>query len=288
MGKAGAAKPNNKIKTSSALVTFFKYAVLFCAVIVVVVPLIVVFFGSFKSHQEFYNSGVFTPPTKFEWNNYKTAFIGGKVLLGLKNTIIILVISCFGTILTGSMTAFVLQRFKSHFSSTVKWLFLIATLLPSISMQVTVYQIITKLSLVDTMLAPIVLYIGTDIISIYIFMQFLNNISISLDESAIMDGASYIRIYFQIILPLLKPAIATILIIKMVGIYNDFYTAQLYMPSGHLAVVSTALYRFIGPYGGRWEIIFAGIVITIIPMLVIFLSLQKYIYAGLVSGSVKG
>jgi len=88
----------------------------------------------------------------------------------------------------------VLQRLGSHFSSTVKWLFLIATLLPSISMQVTVYQIITKLSLVDTMLAPIVLYVGTDIISIYIFMQFLNNISISLDESAIMDGASYIRI----------------------------------------------------------------------------------------------
>jgi len=74
----------------------------------------------------------------------------------------------------------------------------------------------------------------------------------------------------------------------MVGIYNDFYTAQLYMPSGHLAIVSTALYRFIGPYGGKWEVIFAGIIITIIPMLVIFLSLQKYIYAGLVSGSVKG
>lgn len=288
MHNTSTAKINNKIKRSSPIVVFLKYLVLVCAVVIVVVPLIVVFLGSFKSHREFYNSGVFSPPTKLDWGNYKTAFIDGKVLLGLKNTIIILVISCFGTILTGSMTAFVLQRFKNHFSSTVKWLFLIATLLPSISMQVTVYQIILKMGLVDTIFAPIVLYVGTDIISIYIFMQFLNNISISLDESAIMDGASYFRIYFQIILPLLKPAIATILIIKMVGIYNDFYTAQLYMPSKHLAVVSTALYRFIGPYGGRWEVIFAGIIITIIPMLIIFLSLQKYIYAGLVSGSVKG
>ena len=137
------------------------------------------------------------------------------------------------------------------------------------------------------MAAPIILYIGTDIISIYIFIQYLNNISYSLDESAIIDGANYFTIYFKIILPLLKPAIATVLIIKIVGVYNDFYTPQLYMPSEELAVVSTSLYRFMGPYGAKWEIIFAGIVICIIPTLIIFISLQKYIYNGLVNGSVK-
>ena len=77
------------------------------------------------------------------------------------------------------------------------------------------------------------------------------------------------------------------LIIKIVGVYNDFYTPQLYMPSEELAVVSTSLYRFMGPYGAKWEIIFAGIVICIIPTLIIFISLQKYIYNGLVNGSVK-
>ena len=118
-------------------------------------------------------------------------------------------------------------------------------------------------------------------------MQFLDNISTSLDESAIMDGANYFTVYFRIILPLLKPAIATVLIIKVIGIYNDFYTPQLYMPSDELSVVSSSLYRFMGPYGAKWEIIFAGIVICIIPTLVIFISLQKQIYAGLVNGSVK-
>ena len=102
-----------------------------------------------------------------------------------------------------------------------------------------------------------------------------------------MDGANYFTVYLKIILPLLKPAIATVLTIKMISIYNDFYTPQLYMPSEKLAVVSTALYRFIGPYGAKWEIIFAGIVICIIPTLIIFLCLQKQIYAGLVNGSVK-
>lgn len=264
-----------------------KYVILAIACLVVIVPLIVVFLGSLKNNTEFLSSNVFALPTEIEWSNYKTAFIDGKVMLGLKNTAIILVISCAGTIITGTMTAYVLQRFKGTVSTIVKGLFLMATLFPSISMQVTVYSIMDSFHLVGTMAAPIVLYVGTDIISIYIFIQFLNNISYSLDESAIMDGAGYFTIYLKIILPLLKPAIATVLIIKTVSIYNDFYTPQLYMPGENYAVVSTSLYRFMGPYGAKWEIIFAGIVICIIPMLIIFLTLQKYIYSGLVNGSVK-
>ena len=146
-------------------------------------------------------------------------------------------------------------------------------------MQVTVFQIVYKLGLYRSMLAPIILNIGTDIISIYIFIQFLGQISYSLDESAIMDGASYPRVYFSIILPNLKPAIATVLIIKFVGIYNDFYTPKIYMPDDdHVLMNATSV---------QWEVVFAGIVICIIPTLIIFLLLQKYIYSGLVSGAVK-
>ena len=274
-------------KFTRGLFAFLKYAVLVIACLIVFVPLIVVFLGSLKNNTEFLSSNVFALPTSFEWSNYKTAFIDGKVLLGLKNTAIIILISCTGPIITGTMTAYVLQRFKTLFGKVLKAAFLLATLFPAISMQVTVYRIMNSFHLVGTMAAPIILYVGTDIISIYIFMQFLDNISTSLDESAIMDGANYFTVYFRIILPLLRPAIATVLIIKVIGIYNDFYTPQLYMPSDELSVVSTSLYRFMGPYGAKWEIIFAGIVICIIPTLVIFISLQKQIYAGLVNGSVK-
>lgn len=278
---------SNGARFKRGLFTFLKYSVLVIACLIVFVPLIVVFLGSLKNNTEFLSSNVFALPTSFEWSNYKTAFIDGKVLLGLKNTAIIILISCTGTIITGTMTAYVLQRFKTLFGKVLKAAFLLATLFPAISMQVTVYRIMNSFHLVGTMAAPIILYVGTDIISIYIFMQFLDNISTSLDESAIMDGANYFTVYFRIILPLLRPAIATVLIIKVIGIYNDFYTPQLYMPSDELSVVSTSLYRFMGPYGAKWEIIFAGIVICIIPTLVIFISLQKQIYAGLVNGSVK-
>lgn len=285
--KATVRQDRTEHNFASGLMTFLKYAVLAIACLVVLVPLVVVFLGSFKNNREFLSSNVFALPSAMEWSNYKTAFIDGKVLLGLRNTAAIILISCTGTVITGTMTAYVLQRFNTLFGRVLKAAFLLATLFPSISMQVTVYRIMNRFGLVGTMAAPIILYIGTDIISIYIFMQFLDNISYSLDESAIIDGANYFTVFFRIILPLLKPAVATVLIIKVISVYNDFYTPQLYMPQEELSVVSTSLYRFMGPYGAKWEIIFAGIVIIIIPTLIIFLTLQKQIYAGLVNGSVK-
>ena len=274
-------------KAVRVLISVAKYAVLVFACLIVIVPLVVVLLGSLKTHDDFLSSGAFDLPQVIELTNFQTAFIQGDVMRGLINTAIILVFSCVGTIITGTMTAFVVQRFSMAFTKMVKAVFLVAALLPNISMQVTVFQIVHMLGLYDTLAAPIILYIGTDIVSIYIFIQFLENISVSLDESAILDGCSYPRVYWSIILPMLRPAIATVLVIKFVSIYNDFYTANLYMPSDGLEVVSTALYRFIGPYGSKWEIIFAGVIICIIPTLIIFLSMQKFIYSNLVSGSVK-
>ena len=274
-------------KAVRVLISVAKYAVLVFACLIVIIPLVVVLLGSLKTHDDFLSSGAFDLPQVIELTNFQTAFIQGDVMRGLINTAIILVFSCVGTIITGTMTAFVVQRFSMAFTKMVKAVFLVAALLPNISMQVTVFQIVHTLGLYDTLAAPIILYIGRDIVSIYIFIQFLENISVSLDESAILDGCSYPRVYWSIILPMLRPAIATVLVIKFVSIYNDFYTANLYMPSDGLEVVSTALYRFIGPYGSKWEIIFAGVIICIIPTLIIFLSMQKFIYSNLVSGSVK-
>ena len=104
------------------LFTVLKYVILVIACLVVLVPLVVVFFGSFKNNQEFLSSNVFALPERFEWNNYKTAFIDGKVLLGLRNTTIIILISCTGTVIIGSMTAYVLQRFKTVFGRYTKQL----------------------------------------------------------------------------------------------------------------------------------------------------------------------
>ncbi len=270
------------------LLGVLKYTTLIIGALVAIVPLVVVFFGSFKTTDEFNATAPFTLPENFlNFSNYIRAFTEGKMLLGFFNTIILLVLSCIGAVLTGTMTAYVLSRFHFKFNRLVKNLFLFATLVPSITTQVATFQIINAMGIYNTRLAGLVLFIGTDIISVYIFLQFLENIPRSLDESGIIDGASYFTIFWRIILPLLKPAIATVVIIKGVGIYNDFYTPFLYMPKTELYMVSTALFKFKGPYGAQWEVICAGVMIVVIPTLLIFLLLQKHIYNGMVQGAVK-
>jgi multiple sugar transport system permease protein len=265
-----------------------KYLSLILGAFAGLLPLVVVLFGSFKTNIEFATTGALVPPSSWLYlDNYIKAFVDGKMLLGFFNTFVILFFSMTATLLTGTMTAYVLNRFDFKFKKIVHGGFLIASLIPSITMQMSTFQIISNLGLFNTRLSTIVLFAGTDIISIYIFLQFLENIPYSIDESAIMDGASYFTIFFRVLMPLLKPAIITVLIIKGVGFYNEFYTPFLYMPKSDLAVISTALFRFKGPYGSQWEVICAGVIITIIPTLILFLLLQKQIYSGLTQGSVK-
>jgi multiple sugar transport system permease protein len=197
------------------------------------------------------------------------------------------VISLLGTILLGTMAAYAIDRFEFRLKKLVVGLFLIAALVPGVTTQVATFQVVNFLELFNTYWAAIVLFMGTDIIAIYIFVQFMQSIPKSIDEAAMIDGANRFTIYWRLILPLLGPAIATVVIIKGIAIYNEFYIPFLYMPSPKLAVISTSLFRFTGPFGAQWEVIGAGAMIVIIPTVVVFLVLQRFIYNGITAGATK-
>lgn len=265
-----------------------KYFSCILAAFIFILPILTIFLASFKGYEEFYESSKLALPKHlFNFSNYITAFVDGGMLNGFKNTAIIMVISLAGTILMGAMVAFVLQRFNFKLKKLILLMYLFPMFLPMVTTQVATFQIISKLGLYNTIWAPIVLYLGADVMSIYIMMQFMESIPIANDEAAMLDGASYLYIFNKLILPLLKPAIATIIILRGVGIYNDFYTPFLYAPSQELGTVATSLYKFIGPYGGQWNVIAAGVILIMIPTAIVFLLLQKYIYNGFVDGAVK-
>lgn len=264
----------------------FQYLVLIAGAIVALLPILVVFIGSFKSSQEFLTSGVLELPKSLDFSNYKTAFINGQMLLGFKNTLIIFVVNMLGKLTLASMFAYAMSQFDFRLKKPILTLFVLAMLIPGITSQVATFQIINSLGLFNKIWSVILLNLGTDVISVYVFLQYLDEIPVSLDESAFLDGAGYFGIFWRIILPNLKAPIVTMLIISGVGVYNDFYSPFLYMPDRNLKVISTALFAFKGPYGTNWPVILAGVVIVILPILIVFLTLQKYIYNG-VSGAVK-
>jgi len=265
-----------------------KYASLVVACLVALVPLVVILMTSFKTGEEFRSSGPLDPPQ--DWtnlDNYRTAFVGGDMLTGFLNTALILVVSLVGTVVIGSMAAYALDRFAFRGRWLVLGMFLLATLVPAVTTQVATFQVINGFGLFNTRWSVVLLFLGTDIISIYIFMQFLRGVPKELDEAAALDGAGVFTIFWRVIFPLLKPAIATVVIIKGIAIYNEFYLPFLYMPSRELGVISTSLFRFQGPFSAQWEVISAGVVIVILPALVCFLALQRFIYNGFTAGATK-
>ncbi len=266
-----------------------KYCTLIFGAFVSLTPLVTVFITSFKSTKEYNTTGALTLPQNWlNFENYIVAWNKAKMPLAFWNTAVILVFTLLGSIITGTMIAYVLSRFKFKCNVLIKEAFLLANLIPGVTMQVSTYKIMTALNLVNSIPGIIILYTGTDIIAIYIFMQFFDSISYSLDESAIIDGASYFTIFFKILFPLLRPAIVTVLILKGVSVYKEYYMANLYLQTKtKLVTISTSLYTFTGEYGNQYNYICAGVIITIIPILIVFLFLQKYIYSGMTNGAVK-
>lgn len=277
-----------RVHLRSAAASGAKYLSLLLASAVVLVPLAVILFTSLKTRKEALTTGPLDLPDDwFNLHNFGVAFSQGRMLPAFLNTALILLVSVTGTVLIGSMTAYAIDRFEFRLKKLVMGGFLLASLVPSVTTQVATFRIIDNLGAFNTRWAPILLYLSTDIISIYIFLQFIRSIPVSLDEAARLDGANSFTIYRRIILPMLKPAIATVVIVKGVTVYNDFFIPFLYMPSTDLGTISTSLFRFQGPFGASWEIISAGAILVILPTLIVFLALQRLIYAGFAAGAGK-
>lgn len=276
------------MKTRGSLVpTLLKYLTLLIASFVVLFPIYTIFVGAFKTRQEYYTERFSLPHSFLNFENFRLVFENGRLGLGFWNIGIIVVLALVGNILLGTMTAYALSRFEFKLRGIIMSLYLVASVIPLVTTQVTTFSIIQKLHLYNTLFAPVVLYLGADVIQIVIYLQFINNIPRALDESAMLEGASLFKIYRSIIFPLLGPATATVIILKFISIYNDFYIPFLYMPGQKLRVVSTAIYAFVGPNAARMEVISAFILVVFIPTAVLFLFLQRYVFSGVTSGAVK-
>ena len=231
-----------------------------------VVPVISCVITAFKTQEEYQATNVMTLPENWlNFDNFIKAFQTADMGRAFLNSVIVMVSVLVVSIIIGTQLAYVLNRFKFPGNGLIRNLFLFASLLPAVAMQVTVYNIMTALHFVNHLYGYIIL-----------------------DESAIIDGASYWTIYWKIMLPLLKPAIVTSCILKGVGVYNEYYMANLYLMDKKLHTIATSLYTFVGPMGSQYNLICAGVIISLLPALIVFILCQKQIYSGIAAGAVKG
>ncbi|MCH5259515.1 MAG: carbohydrate ABC transporter permease [Lachnospiraceae bacterium] len=277
-------------KIAKYAIIVLKYLSLLFFSFVAVLPIVSVLITAFKTDTEYQQTNVMTLPQSWlNFSNFADAFQRANMGRAFVNSTIILICTLVASVLIGTQLAYVLNRFKFPGNNLIRNLFLFASLLPGVAMQIAVYEIMFNLHFINWLPGYIIVMCGTDVISIYIYIQFFENIDFSLDESAIMDGASYFTIFYRILLPLLKPAIVTSCILKGVGTYNEYYMANLYLQDKKLLpTVATSLYVFVGPLGSKYNLICAGVIISLLPALLVFITCQKQIYSGLTAGAVKG
>jgi len=280
---------NSSARVKRIIIKTLEYLALLLACFIALLPIVSSFMISFKTSEEYATTNAMTPPSNWlNFGNYVQVWTEGEMLRAFLTSFSVVIVVVAVSVMMGSMLAYVLNRFRFPGNNLIRNLFMIATLIPGIAMQVTTYQIMRDLGFLNSIVGYMILLSGTDVISIYIFLQYFENLDVALDESAVLEGCTYFGVFFKILLPLTKPAIITVAVLKGVGVYNEYYNANLYLQSNSWRTISTALYSFSGPYKSSYNIICAGVLMTLIPSLLIFLFFQKQVYAGLASGSVKG
>ncbi len=258
-------------------------------VLIVLAPILLTLFAAFKTKADMVNtSPLLLPPLeRITFSNFQKVAGDKYLLIGFKNTGIILVVSILFNVLFGTITAFILERFEFKLKKVIMSLFFLGMLIPSFVTEIARFKIINGIGLYNTLGAPIVIYVASDLMQLYIYRQFISTLPVSLDESALLDGCSYFGLFTRIIFPLLAPATATVVIIKAITIINDMYIPYLYMPKNKLRTLTTFLMNYANAQQGSWQKLAAGIIIIMLPTILIYMFFQKYILAGIAAGAVK-
>lgn len=266
-----------------------KQIICICMVIIVMAPILLTLFAALKTKTDMANTSPLLLPSfdRITFENFEKVLTDKYLLLGFRNTGIILIVSLIFNVMFGTITAFIIERFQFKGKKIVVALFFIGMLIPTFVTEIARFQIIQGLHLYNTIGAPIVIYVASDLMQLYIYRQFISGISVALDEVALLDGCSYFGLFVKIIFPLLAPATATVCIIKAINIINDMYIPYLYMPKNKLRTLTTFLMNYANAQQGSWQTLAAGIIIIMIPTIALYVFFQKYILAGVAAGAVK-
>lgn len=251
----------------------------------VLLPLYLVLLNSFKTVSESAVIGL-TLPENFMFENYPYVIEEGNLIRSFLNSIFITGSVVGLTVLIASVTAFIITRRTDRFSKLTSNYFLIGLIAP-IAL-IPEVAIVKLLGLSGSYLSIILIHVAVKLpLSIMLYSGFIKTIPRSLDEAAMLDGCSPIKMFFSVIFPLLKPATFTNIIIIFMGVWNDFQISLYFITDTAKNTLPLSIYSFVGYMTYKWNYVCAFIILTILPILIVYLFAQKYIIDGMVAGSVK-
>lgn len=266
------------------MVKILIYLLLAILALIFIVPLYGAIAISFKSNREILSRNIWLPPSEFTFSAYKSAWTQGRLGRSFFNSVLITLPSVFGSIFVSSLGAYAISRLRFR-GSTLMYIFFVSGLFfPPHSFIVPLYKLFDSLGLYDTIWALIIVNTAFGIpVCTMVLANYLRDIPYSIQEAAVIDGASHWKIYRSIILPLSKPVLAVLIIFQFTWIWNNFIWG-LILTEHRATPIMLGLLNLKGQYFISWNVQAAGSVIAILPVLVIFLSFQRYFIKGLIMG----
>jgi raffinose/stachyose/melibiose transport system permease protein len=247
-------------------------------------PIYVLFNLSLKSSSEI-SGGALGLPAAVKFDNYSQAWNGAHMFAALVNSTIITVVSLVALIIVGSTASYYLARKQSRLSYGLYILFLLGIILPFQLALVPLYRLISDAGLLGTYTSMVLFYTGLQApFTIFLYTGFLRAMPREYGEAALVDGATHWQSFRRITFPLLRPITGTVIILNAVFIWNDFLTPLIYLGGSANETLPVVVYQFVGQYVSNWGYIFAAVVLATLPMLVLFLLLQRYVIKGFSSG----
>lgn len=253
--------------------------------IAVVLPFYMVLINSFKTKSEAARMKL-SLPKEWLFSNYTEVIEKGRLVQGFLNSVTYAVIPTTIAVVTCAMAAFVICRKRTKTNNFLYYFILCGLFFPVNF--VTLTKVLNIFGLTNSRAGVMITFLSSMIpFCVFTLRNFILSVPVELDEAAVIDGAGPLRLFFNIISPLLKPILVTCFILQFMGVWNDFLTPLYLTSRSKLFPMTMAVYQFFGRNTNKWNYIFADIILTCIPVIIVYLIGQKYIVGGLTSGSVK-
>jgi raffinose/stachyose/melibiose transport system permease protein len=275
-------------KTIKRLRVAARYVILGAIVILWAAPIYTLIATAIKSKQDFYdNAGLFSWPKTIAWSNFADAFIKGRLFAYMRNDLLICCLKVPLGILIEALAAFAITRLNIRHKTGIFIFFIIGMMLPFQVALVPINVAYSRLNLLNTYFGLFYVYIGFGIsYGILVLRGFFRTIPQDIDNAAVIDGCNKWRLFWNIILPISKPAIATLVITDFLATWNEYLLAMVIINDNNKKTVPVGLMTFVGEHGTDYGLLCAGVLISLLPVLAVYLLFQRHFVEGL-AGSVK-
>lgn len=274
------------MKNKNLLINIIKNIFVWLMSISMLIPISLILVNSFKSKGEALGMS-FKMPSKVLFENYLTVIEKGDMGTAFINSMIYTVVSVGLIILFSSMAAYVLSRNKTKRNSAI-YIFLVLGMTLNLN-HVALMKIMEVLKLLNTRIGLILIYTAIQIpFAVFLIYNFIATVPCEIDEAAVIDGCTPLKMFFRIVLPLLKPAVVSVAILNFLNSWNEFILPLYYLNDSNLWPMTNSIYAFFGKFSASWNLVSANMVLTSLPVIMIYLLGQKYLVSGITSGSVKG